>query len=542
MGEIWDFGENPHGARGVFYDQPGAGGSRRSVHAALSDLAINVKNFGAKGDGTTDDTTAFNAVQSYADATRKAVHIPAGTYILSAKITFAESVIITGAGRGQTILKWTSGAVTVGLETTIQTQGTDVVAIRGLTLIRGGSTVGASGTGIKVTQVHGGLVAALPGVFLEELDVKGETQNSQSWEFGYYFSEARGIICHNVHYRGSFDAATTTTMFGTGFKADGASNPVEVFIQGTSVYRAATAFDVEEVEGFILRDFSVVGCNTGVKYRTNTAGTIQPWLDIGPGHLNTYNFGMDLQDASDAALRDVLSYRMSDATVNFVHLKMNHCLYMNVSGWTLSDGNLGIGTSVGFDLFNCQHVQIGGNNWRKGTTAMRMDSACVKVTIDPQRIDLSQFTNFIINNGTLVELPASVLTMERTTTQGIATSTFTAIIWETEVESNQTDMWDALNPTRMVAPMDGWYTINYEALFASNATGTRYAELRKNTVVLSPNARSRQPGIGGGANYLTGSVGPVYMTANQYIELWVWQDAGGTLNIVSGTITLARVG
>ena len=47
---------------------------------------VNVLNYGAKGDGSTDDLSAFNDAITAAYAAGSKVFVPAGTYILSAAL------------------------------------------------------------------------------------------------------------------------------------------------------------------------------------------------------------------------------------------------------------------------------------------------------------------------------------------------------------------------------------------------------------------------------------------------------------------------
>jgi hypothetical protein len=64
-----------------------------------SSLFVSVKDYGAKGDGVTNDTTAFNA----AIATGKRVYVPTGTYMVNATINI--KTIIEGDGSTASILK-----------------------------------------------------------------------------------------------------------------------------------------------------------------------------------------------------------------------------------------------------------------------------------------------------------------------------------------------------------------------------------------------------------------------------------------------------
>lgn len=63
---------------------------------------VSVKDFGAVGDGVTDDTTAF--VQAI--ATGKLVQVPAGTYVLSQQLTIQDKPGIFGDAGGGSVLKF----------------------------------------------------------------------------------------------------------------------------------------------------------------------------------------------------------------------------------------------------------------------------------------------------------------------------------------------------------------------------------------------------------------------------------------------------
>ncbi len=92
----------------------GAGGAKikRTFQQKFDDTA-SVKDFGAVGNGTTDDTAAVNrAIQNLmtSDATadaRRTLYFPAGTYKLTDEIKLYPYVTIQGDGAEQTILKQT---------------------------------------------------------------------------------------------------------------------------------------------------------------------------------------------------------------------------------------------------------------------------------------------------------------------------------------------------------------------------------------------------------------------------------------------------
>lgn len=75
------------------FRQTGTGATARTVDTKLKDT-VSIKDFGAVGDGVTDDTTAFQT----ALATSKSLYIPDGTYNISTQLNIPSSFLIFGNG------------------------------------------------------------------------------------------------------------------------------------------------------------------------------------------------------------------------------------------------------------------------------------------------------------------------------------------------------------------------------------------------------------------------------------------------------------
>lgn len=76
--------------------QPFTGSVARTQHDKNKDV-ISVKDFGAVGDGVTDDTAAIQAAMTYACHTGSiSVHIPAGRYVISQQIDMAPATVSSG--------------------------------------------------------------------------------------------------------------------------------------------------------------------------------------------------------------------------------------------------------------------------------------------------------------------------------------------------------------------------------------------------------------------------------------------------------------
>src|SRR5215467_8739917 len=114
------------------YAFPASGASKnRTMPARLNDV-INVRDWGAKGDGVTDDTAAIQAAIEYGRLLTTSffcagaqIFIPAGTYYIGSPPLIlgwtattrsqrsAGSLSIMGAGRDATILKGNSSGFLV---------------------------------------------------------------------------------------------------------------------------------------------------------------------------------------------------------------------------------------------------------------------------------------------------------------------------------------------------------------------------------------------------------------------------------------------
>jgi hypothetical protein len=78
--------------------------TRLAAYTDLNTSRVNVKDYGAVGDGVTNDDTAIgNAITAAAASASKVLFFPTGTYLKTSITNLADSVIVVGVGRGSSI-------------------------------------------------------------------------------------------------------------------------------------------------------------------------------------------------------------------------------------------------------------------------------------------------------------------------------------------------------------------------------------------------------------------------------------------------------
>ena len=66
---------------------------------------MNVKDYGAKGDGITDDTGAFRKALKAVQMHFQIIYVPNGTYLVTDTISWGAWITLQGQNRGQTIIR-----------------------------------------------------------------------------------------------------------------------------------------------------------------------------------------------------------------------------------------------------------------------------------------------------------------------------------------------------------------------------------------------------------------------------------------------------
>ena len=130
------------------YSQGASGSVARSNTSKFQDT-ISVKDFGAEGDGSTNDTTAIQNAITAAQIAHARLYIPAATYIVTS-LTVTSSIEVVGDGMGNSILKINASQNTPILHVT--SAGSQYSFIHDLSLVSSVTTA----SGCAGLQIDGG--------------------------------------------------------------------------------------------------------------------------------------------------------------------------------------------------------------------------------------------------------------------------------------------------------------------------------------------------------------------------------------------------
>ena len=264
------------------------GGAARTWDSKLQDI-ISVKDFGATGDGTTDDSTALsNALTAVINKTQGALFIPAGVYVLNAAVvkTIGQWVDITiyGEGEGVSIFKITNTTGGISITAGIRNSA---VNIRDLSIVVDDTD---TGYGFKFVGNEGGAQIERRGsahnIFIGYDQYSGS--NTGSIDFPLEYSGLYRNYISNVVINCAPDAGSGTK----GINIDGSykAHITNCYVNGA--YDRGISDEGTNGEGGYLTQTTVNGAKVGY-YRKRTGNEPELWVKNSHFHCSEVGVQID---------------------------------------------------------------------------------------------------------------------------------------------------------------------------------------------------------------------------------------------------------
>lgn len=266
---IWTKDDIPGGTSSddVTFLQAGTGAVERTAQAKMRDV-VSVKDFGAVGDGVTNDTTAIqNAIAAVSAA--GVVMFPPGTYLVSTVNVTGKSVVLSGYGATINSTGANGGVY--------KTDHDNKLTVEGFSFI-------GAGAGVKHDTTPSTTV-------YDELDIIACSFNMNSGVYGIYSSGSREPRIQNclfrntnsgngIYFKDTVSPFVSTCIFkGVGYVGRG------IYYPGTG-----TPYDA----GLVLRDCEIMGWDRGLEI------TACDWLAIEGCTIDYNNWSIKLVDQDGA--------------------------------------------------------------------------------------------------------------------------------------------------------------------------------------------------------------------------------------------------
>lgn len=334
------------------------------------EVYTNVKDFGAVGDGTTDDTAAFVNAAS-ASGQGGTVVCPSGVYSLTTVNCLPVSFI--GEGTGNTIFKF---------DNTSSGDGFVFSAPTNLNI-----QFGAENATIQTENGHGDSAFNLPkGSSLNDLRpmptfknlaFRGENVSAfaqdYSWEWMFNLGDAWGLVIDHVDACGSFRPENDPSgQFIDGFiRANPSQGILTAWISNITTHNVARFFEIRQKTYFRLHNIDVARSQKGIYdapdrvFETNTyAYGESNWSSI---IINSSEVGIDLRYRYATNSDSLVIQRASDAFDfggDWIGLRLTQARNCVVNGLSVgAGGTLAANDKIGYILDGCDAVTFNGVNF-----------------------------------------------------------------------------------------------------------------------------------------------------------------------------------
>ena len=244
--------------------------------AEIASVEKTIKSYGAKGDGVSDDTAAYNAAISDINlGNLSLLTFPAGTYNINPAMTAAiddVSAAFDGDGRGVSIIRTiTADGVLVDFT---RSTGSKTLSISNISMICG---FGTGSTAMRATDTRVGVNGGIDSLVLTNVEV--ETEQGVWWQRHIKVRETGGLVINYAYLRNGGQADAQNDPLTASIEIENLDLGVFIirgidmsqgYLQRTNTMVLLTA--EKSIESVYLNSGELVGNDYGV--RTQGAGKV----------------------------------------------------------------------------------------------------------------------------------------------------------------------------------------------------------------------------------------------------------------------------
>jgi len=329
---------------------------------------LNVKDYGAKGDGIVNDTTSVNHAidQARMNVRGEVIYFPSGIYILDSVLNFdGRSISFLGDGKSHTILQWTGKPGGISLSGGgASGDNIAVFSVSGLTLATsqlGGGTAlrlaysAAGPNPTKKTRIH-------------DVEIRGKDQSPagapNAWNRGIWITRPAGLDISHTDVWGSRDVTDFGLLCETVKAGEGG---IRFFLSNLYFVACQTAIQFSGpsgLEGVYFNNFEIVGCITGFV----SAGQATVYK-LSNGHIDCMRTGAAFTSTNEVAVYGITFFHSGrDNRKDSGNLiTLDTCARVTVSGNTFQGfRNDGLSANIsqnGVNIHKCSGGLIVGNHF-----------------------------------------------------------------------------------------------------------------------------------------------------------------------------------
>jgi hypothetical protein len=465
---------------------------------------FNVKDYGAKGDGQTDDSGAFQRViDDIASEETGVLYVPPGDYRFDSRVSKSVSrwdLAVIGEGQGISNLYSTNSE---GIFQFSQRLKTSQVMIRDLSFF---AYRQAAGTAIEISQPVGGN-RHNRSLIIHNVEMRGVGIEEDYFDYGLRALGQWRPLFFNVIFSGPYgpdvdDSSEESPKYKAtcGIQADGSYAPT---FQNCYVWSAYTGYsNVLESspgpEGTSLYSCNSVGTRVGIDVRVGHLQNPEPGLAIHRCHVNSRDVGILLRKKYFSVTNCLLynpvyrEYGPENAP-KYSDIRLENCLggiiADNIFHQPTNENRTGVEVA-GYSV----NIAIKDNYFNHRGTAVYIDPNVTDVVCTNNMFGtgpdpltgfprLSTIIDDRSRKAVFVADEFRGAIVRRSTAQSIPDSTWTYVTWEI-AEYDTDDFWvDSAGPDRFVVPANKgirYVRLSANVTWSEDSRGWCQVEFRKN--------------------------------------------------------------